>query len=101
MTDETNNQPTQKKSASLNEILEAVSQKEAVLKPFSGKKKPAAETPGTGKKLIISFTQGLLFGLGFVLIVGIGLFVILKLNQLHKANLIFYKLMYVLKALGK
>jgi hypothetical protein len=95
------NQSIQKKSASLDEILEAVSQKEAVLKPFSGKKKLPTENPGTGKKLLLSFTQGLLFGLGFIIIVGIGLFLILKLNQLHKANLIFYKLMYVLKALGK
>lgn len=84
-----------KKPASLDQILEAVSQKENVVRPFTGQKNATINSPGQ------AFLNGLLFGLGFIIIVGLGLFIILKLNQVHKANLIFYKLMYVLKALGK
>lgn len=99
MTEEMPEQQKPQKTASLDDILEAVAKKEAVVKPFTGKKNITSER--TGKKIAVSFIQGLAFGLGFMFIVGLGLFILFKLDQLHKANVIFSKLVYILKALGK
>lgn len=99
MAEETAPNP-QKKTASLDDILEAVAKKESVVRTFSGKKTLATDKTETLKKLILSFTQGILFGLGFVLVVGAVFFIALKLNQLNKVNLIFYKLVFLLRSLG-
>jgi hypothetical protein len=90
-----------KKSASLDDILNAVAQKENVVKPFAGKKVFSVNKKVTWQQFVISFVQGLLFGVGFMLIVCFGLFILLKLHQLHRATLIFYKLVYLFKALGR
>ena len=91
-----------KKTASLDQILEAVAQKENVVRQYKGQKTNVKTTETTsGASPLRAFLNGLLFGLGFILVAGLGLYIVLKLNQLHKANLIFYKLVYTLKALGR
>jgi hypothetical protein len=96
MTEEQN-----KKTASLDQILEAVAKKESVIRPFKGKKSVSENVNSPNQSPLRAFFNGLLFGLGFIIVAGLGLYIVLKLNQLHKANLIFYKLVYTLKALGR